>query len=305
MPSAMPNHMRIINLPPFPDEDVRIADDLGKYLKARLALDTVPWPDHAWRLLAHMAWPNDASRRDLWMAAQIGTQLDPAKPADGEGASAGDTGATPPYLPAQNASWEYFGLFGGHAPLARFASAALHDEIGKIQIRWARVAHILHFHYDMTAGKYMQRRGGASVRKVIDLIAAQSRSKGRSAASLWTIWMEFKDVAHLVTAAVLLLADAKVRTGREGWSQPAELSAYRVVMLAPEAVLAIGKSLQEYGLDVEVYGREGPLFDPNTVWRIPDWVNVEPLPPPPRKLTTSDIRVLTARRARRPTREVR
>jgi hypothetical protein len=305
MPSAMPNHMRIINLPPFPDEDVRIADDLGKYLKARLALDTVPWPDHAWRLLAHMAWPNDASRRDLWMAAQIGTQLDPAKPADGEGASAGDTGATPPYLPAQNASWKSFGLFGGHAPLARFASAALHDEIGKIQIRWARVAHILHFHYDMTAGKYMQRRGGASVRKVIDLIAAQSRSKGRSAASLWTIWMEFKDVAHLVTAAVLLLADAKVRTGREGWSQPAELSAYRVVMLAPEAVLAIGKSLQEYGLDVEVYGREGPLFDPNTVWRIPDWVNVEPLPPPPRKLTTSDIRVLTARRARRPTREVR
>jgi hypothetical protein len=74
-------------------------------------------------------------------------------------------------------------------------------------------------------------------------------------------------------------------------------------MLAPEAVLAVGKSLQDYGLDVEVQGREDPLFDPNTVWRIPDWVNVEPLPPPPRKLTTYDIRHLNARRAHRPARE--
>jgi hypothetical protein len=292
--------MRIMNVPPFPGEGVRIAD-LGEYLKARLSLDTVPRPDHSWRLLAHMAWPNDASRRDLWMAAQIGMQLEPEKPAEGEGASAGGTGATLPYLPAQNASFEYFGLFGGHAPLAQFASAALHDEIGNIQRRWSRVADILHPHCDMTAGNHMKRRGGASVGKVIELIAKNSRVKGRSAATSWAIWTEFKDVAHLVTAAVLLLAEAKVRSGKEGWA--AQLSAYRVVMLAPEAVLAIGRSLQEYGLDVEVYGREDPLFDTNTVWRIPDWVNVESLPPPARKLTTSDIQVLNARRAHRPARE--
>jgi hypothetical protein len=295
--------MRIMNLPPFPGGAFRI-DDLGEYLKTRLAFDTVPWPDHSWRLLAHMAWPNDASRRYLWMAAQIGTQLEPAKLAEGEGASTDDAEATLPYLPAQNASWEYFRLFGGHAPLARFASAALHDEIGKIQVRWARVAGILHLHYDMTAGNHVKKRGGASVRKVIDLIAAQSRSKGRSAASSWTIWTEFKDAAHLVTAAVLLLAEAKVRSEREGWDQHAQLSAYRVVMLAPEAVLAIGKWLQQYGLDAEAHGRDGPLFDPNTVWLIPAWVNVGPLPPPPRKLTTSDIQVLNARRARRPARGV-
>ena len=76
-----------MNLPPFPGGAFRI-DDFGEYLKTRLALDTVPWPDHSWRLLAHMAWPNDARRRDLWMAAQIGTQLEPEKPAEGEGASA-------------------------------------------------------------------------------------------------------------------------------------------------------------------------------------------------------------------------
>ena len=90
-----------------------------------------------------------------------------------------------------------------------------------------------------------------------------------------------------------------MRSGEEGWGQRAGLSAYRAIMLAPEAVLAVGKSLQEYGLNVEVHGREGPLLDPKTVWRIPDWVNVESLFPPPRKLTKSDIRVLNARRAGR------
>jgi hypothetical protein len=294
---AEANPMRVMNLPPFPGEGVRIVD-LGEHLKARLSLDTVPWPDHSSRLLAQMAWPNDASRRDLWMAAEMGAQLEPEKPVAGEGASASDAETTPPFLPAKNASWEYFRLFGGHAPLAQFANAALHDEIGKIQIRWARVADILHRHYDMTAGNHMKRRGGASVGKVIELITKNSRVKGRSAATVWAIWTEFKDVAHLVTAAVLLLAEAKVLSGREGWGQHAQLSACRVVMLAPEAVLAIGKSLQQYGLDVEVHARDEPLWDPKTLWRIPDWVNVEALPPPPRKLTASDIQVLNARRAR-------
>jgi hypothetical protein len=300
MPSGMPevNRMRIMNLPPFPGEGFRIVD-LGEHLKARLPLDTAPWPDLSWRLVAHTAWPNDADRRGLWMAAQIGTQIDPGELLERKGTSADDADATLPYLPAQDASFEYFKLFGGHAPLARFASEALHAEIRKIQIRWARVAEILHGHYDMTTGNYMKRRGGASIRKVIDLIAARSRAKSRSAATLWAIWTEYKDVAHLITAAILLVMEAKVRSGEEGWGQRAGLSAYRAIMLAPEAVLAIGKSLQEYGLNVEVHGREGPLFDPKTVWRIPDWVNVESLPPPPRELTKSDFRVLNARRAGR------
>jgi hypothetical protein len=294
--------MGIMNLPPFPGDGFRIVD-LGEYLKTRLAFDTVPWPDHSWRLLAHMAWPNDASRRDLWMAAQIGTQLQPERPSVREGAPLGNRDVNSSYLPAQNASWEYFRLFGGHAPLAHFASAALHNEIGQFQKRWADVADILHRHYDMTTGNHMRWRGGASIRKVIDLIVAQSRSKGHSAASLWRVWTEFKDVAHLVTAAVLLLAEAKMRIERGGW--PAQLSAYRIVMLAPEAVLGVGKSFQQYGLDVEVHGRDDPLFDPSTIWRIPDWMNVEPSPPPPRKLTCSDVQVLHARRARRPARHPR
>ena len=237
------------------------------------------------------------------MAAQIGTQLDPEKPLEGEGASTDDAEATPPYLPAQNASWEYFRLFGGHAPLAQFASAALHDQIGKIQIRWARVAGILHLHYDMTAGGHMKRRGGASIGKVIELLREEFPRQGSQRRDLVGHLDGVQGRCSSRFSCRLLLADAKVRTGREGWGQSAQLSAYRVVMLAPEAVLAVGKSLQDYGLDVEVHGREDPLFDPNTVWRIPDWVNVEPLPPPPRKLTYSDIHHLNARRAHRPARE--
>jgi hypothetical protein len=289
--------MRIMNLPPFPGDAFRIGD-LGEYLKARIALDTVPWPDHSLRLIAHMAWPNDASRRDLWMAAQIGSQLNPEEPPQREAASADDAKANPPYLPAQNASWEYFGLFGGHVPLAQFATTALHDEIGRIQLRWARVSHILHRHYDMSAGGHMKQRAGASVGKVIELIAKNSHIKGRGATRLWTFWAEFKDVAHLVMAAVLLSAEARVRSGSEGRTKPAQLSPYRVVMLAPEAVLAVGKFLQKYGLEFAVHARPDPLFDPNTIWRIPDWINVEPLPPPKCKLTRSDIRILDARRAR-------
>jgi hypothetical protein len=293
--------MRTMNLPPFPGEEVRI-EELSEYLKARLSLDTVPWPDHAWRLLAHMAWPNDASRRDLWMAAQIGTQLEPESASEEEGALAG-VDVTPPYLPAQSPSLEYFRLFGAHAPLAKFANSALHQEIRGIQVRWGRVADILHHHYDMTAGHHMKRRGGASVGKAIELIAVNSRVKGRSAASSWAFWSEFKDVAHLVAAAVLISYDAKTRCKREEWTLlTAQLQPYRVVMLAPDAVLAVGKWFQEYGLGLDVHGRDEPLFDPQTLWRIPDWINVERLPPPTRRLTKSDIRILGARRAKSPTR---
>jgi hypothetical protein len=148
----------------------------------------------------------------------------------------------------------------------------------------------------MSAGKYMRRRGGASIRKAIDLKVAHSRSKGRSRPSQWRIWSEFKDVAHLVAAAMLLLGNAEAEMGtKTEWSPP--LSAYGVVILAPEAVLAVGKSWQGYGLGVVAHGRDDPLLDPETVWRIPDWINVEPLAPPARKLTRSNLKTLQDRRA--------
>ena len=292
--------MRIMNLPPFPGGAFRI-EDLGEYLKTKLALDTVPWPDHSWRLLAHMAWPNDASRRDLWMAAQIGTQLDPEKPAEGEGASTRRCRGNPA-LPAgaeclvgvfhavrrtraagaickrgaarrNRKNPDSLGARRRHSP-----SALRHDRRQPHETA-RRGEHTQGYRFD--SGAIPQQ--GAQRRELVE-------RSGRSSRTL------------LISSR---LPSCSWRTPRcepegKGGASPHSCRLIDVVMLAPEAVLAVGKSLQEYGLDVEVHGREDPLFDPNTVWRIPDWINVEPLPPPPRKLTTSDIHLLNARRAHRP-----
>jgi hypothetical protein len=84
-----------------------------------------------------------------------------------------------------------------------------------IQQHWARVADIVHHHFDFDRGQHQKTRGGASVGKAIALIAATAKSKGTGAAKLWDIWKSYKDVAHLITAAVLISGEAKVRHQKE------------------------------------------------------------------------------------------
>ena len=74
------------------------------------------------------------------------------------------------------------------------------------QQHWARAADIVHLHYDMTSGGHQKRRGGPSVGKAIFLVDAIAKSKGTGTAKLWEIWKTYKDVAHLVAAAVLVSA---------------------------------------------------------------------------------------------------
>jgi hypothetical protein len=81
-------------------------------------------------------------------------------------------------------------------------------ELKLIQQHWARVADIVHLHWDLFHGGHQRRRGGASVAKAIAIIAANAKTKGTGAAKLWQIWAEFKDVAHLATAAVLISSEA-------------------------------------------------------------------------------------------------
>src|SRR5262245_33222610 len=80
-----------------------------------------------------------------------------------------------------------------------------------IQQHWARVADIVHRHYDLVHGQHLERRGGASVSKAIALIEAEAKSKGTGRAKLWEIWKTYKDVGHLVTAVVMVAADALTR----------------------------------------------------------------------------------------------
>jgi hypothetical protein len=172
------------------------------------------------------------------------------------------------------------------------------SELKLIQQHWARTADILHLHYDLAQGKHQGARGGPSVGKAIHLIAENARTKGTGRSKLWEIWGDYKDVSHLVTAAILVAAEARHRSILERWHiKPRLLQPVQVAHLLPDLVLAVALTFEKYGLDAPVYGSEEPLLDPVTLWRIPTDIGVVPISPPVRKMRKEDISVLRARRA--------
>jgi hypothetical protein len=170
--------------------------------------------------------------------------------------------------------------------------------LGRIQHEWLRVADILSLHYDLVHGEHQKRRGGASIGKAITLAAANIKSRGARNANLWQRWKTYKDVAHLVTAATLICAEARKRRRNEPFGLDADqFLPFQMVMLMPDLVLAIALSFEDHGLSNVPYARTEPILDPTTLWRIPSAVNVVPLPPPNRKIRSQDLAVLNARRA--------
>ena len=91
------------------------------------------------------------------------------------------------------------------------APSELTRKLKIIQQHWARVADIVHLYFDLVKGRHQERRGGASVGKAISLIKANAKSKGTGTAKLWEVWKSYKDVAYLVTAAVLVSGEAQTR----------------------------------------------------------------------------------------------
>jgi hypothetical protein len=167
-----------------------------------------------------------------------------------------------------------------------------------IQQHWARVADIVHKHCDLAKGRHQERRGGASVGKVISLINANAKSKGTGTAKLWEIWKTYKDAAHLITAAVLVSGEAQTRHRMAPYGLKLhQFQPYRMAMLLPELVISVAMTLEKYGVEYLPHGRTEPLFDPKSLWRIPPDINLTPLPPPVRKITKKDLAVLNARRA--------
>jgi hypothetical protein len=136
------------------------------------------------------------------------------------------------------------------------------------------------------------------VGKAIALTSANAKSKGTGSSKLWEIWKTYKDVAHLVTAAVLVSAEAKTRHEKAPYGlRLHQLQPYRMAMLLPELVISVAMIFENYGLGHVVHGRTEPMFDPESLWRIPADINLTPLPPPDRKITKTDRAVLNARRA--------
>jgi hypothetical protein len=176
-------------------------------------------------------------------------------------------------------------------------NAGVH-ELKIVQQHWARVADIVHLHYDLMHGEHQKARGGASVGKAISLISNKAKSKGTGAAKLWEIWSSYRDVAHLATAAVLVAGEVQTRHRAAPFRlKQAQFQPYQMAMLLPDLVIAVAMTVQDYGLEQVSHARTEPIFNPERVWRIPSDINVSPLPLPERKVTAEDIAVLNARRA--------
>jgi len=176
--------------------------------------------------------------------------------------------------------------------------ASVPRRLHRIQHEWLRVADIFNVYWDLVAGQHQARRGGASIGKAITLVAANTKSRGTSEASLWHFWKTYKDVAHLVTAAVVICAHAR-NTRRDepfGLSEDQFLP-FQMAMLMPDLVLCVALELQRLGLSSVSESDTEAKLNPETLWRIPLDINVVPIPPPTRKIRAEDIAVLNARRA--------
>ena len=175
---------------------------------------------------------------------------------------------------------------------------ALSKQLMIIQRNWGKVGDIFHQCFDLSRGKHQLKRGGASVGKAIALTEANVREKGSAHAQLWKIWAKQKDVAHLITAAVVVASEAQYRHRLAPYGAKLhQLQPFRIAMLLPELVLSLGMSFQEFGLSEIPHGRTEPLLNPETLWRIPADIGLQPIEPAIRGITDSNKQMLKARRA--------
>src|SRR5260370_641097 len=163
-------------------------------------------------------------------------------------------------------------------------SRAVPPRLRQIQTDWARVADIFHIHFDLTEGGHQRRRGGPSIGKAIEVAARSIRAKGAHPANLWRAWKEYKDLAHLVTAATIICADARPRAKFKSFLDfrldAERLGPFTIAMMMPDFVVSLGLSFQEYGLNSIAQSREQPMLDPQNLWRIAPEMNVVAGTPP-------------------------
>ena len=111
----------------------------------------------------------------------------------------------------------------------------------------------------------------------------------------------------LVTAVILIWANARIVFADEYVAafrthddtepiQPDRLTPFHMILLMPDLVLAVGRSFEKFEL-TKINSRPDAGLDPETLWRIPDDVNVAPVPPPSREIRSSDKVILNERRA--------
>jgi hypothetical protein len=273
--------MRTMDIPTFPEDAVKELEDLGCFIKGRLTGNVALYPKQSLRLISYMAWPNDETARAGWMRLHISSQSSEIR---------SDDKADPAKLETAD--------LNSHWAATAVSPEIFLSKLKLIQQHWARTADIFHHHYDLTQGGHQKRRGGPSLSKAIHLVAINARAKGTGRSKLWQIWADYRDVAHLVTAAVLVLAEVEHLNSANQWClAPGLLQPLQITDLLPDLVLAVARSFEAHGLEAPVHGSDDGVFDPSTFWRIPANIGLSPVPPLVRKLRVTDIVALNKRRS--------
>jgi hypothetical protein len=231
--------------------------DFEQLMRVRLSQQVFPFREQACRLVSYMVYPNDVEERSRLLETARNWP------------NVTDTG-----------------------PL----------DFGQVQVGWGRVADIFNVHHDLTEGGHQKRRGGASIGKAKAVISKTRLTRGRSEAIQSESWARYKDVAHLAAAAVFVSGDAQERMKRKPFGEfalPALqlLQPFVLTMLLPDLVLAAGFYLQDYGLRQVPHSRDEPMLDPESLWRIPEGINISPVPPPIRGFDEAGRAALRERRA--------
>jgi hypothetical protein len=128
---------------------------------------------------------------------------------------------------------------------------------------WGHVADIVNLHHALSEGRHQESRGGASVGKAIFLASKRVKRRGAKQPSLWRHWKEYKDVAHLIAAAVLVCFDMQTRNRQKPLGLGLqELLPARVVCLVPDLVVGVALTYQNYGVSSTAKGGAEPMLDP-------------------------------------------
>lgn len=238
--------MRCMNLPELPKGPEAVEGCERAYLESLQGGDA-PRPDASVVLTAYCAWPNSEDRRNSFVASY----------AMSSGRSGGKNGGGT----AERQKSATVEMFGGAGAVARVASERLIEEIDELQRKWLWVADIFQLTVDMAYDQGIILRRGSSISKAIDLCEAQRNLPGHS--QLRAAWSEFRDVAHLLTAAAHLAYVGLRETG-EGHRS----SIFDSIWLAPDIVVALAFGLQQFGLEPKPVRKERSLLPGDTLWRV-------------------------------------
>jgi hypothetical protein len=219
-------------------------DECVQLYLERLSANCVCWPHVSIVMTAYLAWPNNEERRNSFVATCL-ARIDVV-------------GVEKPTADSQELD-----AFGGVGAIAKAAFDRLSNEIAQVERKWLIVADIFQMIVDMAHDERAMLRRGPSISKAIDLCELEKVMPGHS--QLRGAWSEFRDVAHLVTAAAYLAHESLAHA-----LAAKEATVLNSIWLAPDAVLALAYGFQLFGLQPRAIQKEQPILRPETLWRIPD-----------------------------------